>query len=67
MSNLTTKMNLIDIEINSNVHFFQLWDDETFWNFTNCLNGENEYTSDENTQWNYFPSISNLRVFFFQI
>ena len=48
MSNLTPKMNQTSIEINGNLHFSQIWDGESFWNFTNCLKYENEYFSDEN-------------------
>ena len=51
MSNLTPKVNQIFIEINAkNLHFSQIWDGESFWNFTNCLKCENEYFSDENIQ-----------------
>ena len=48
MSNLTPKLNQTSIEINGNLHFSQIWDGESFWNFTNCLKCENEYFSDEN-------------------
>ena len=48
LSNLTPKMNQTSIEINGNLHFSQIWDGETFWNFTNYLKYENEYFSDKN-------------------
>ena len=48
MSNLTPKMNQTSIEINGNLHFSQIWDGESFWNFINCLKCENAYFSDEN-------------------
>ena len=58
-------MNQTPIKINGNLHFSQIWDGETFWNFTNCLKCENEYLLDKNIQWDYSPSIFNLQ--FYQI
>ena len=63
MSNLTQKMNQTSIEINGNLHFSQIWDGKSFWNFTNCLKYENEYFSDENIWWDYSPSIYNLQFY----
>ena len=65
MSNLTPKMNQTSIEINGNLHFSQIWDGESFWNFTYFLKWENECFSDENISWDYSPSIYNLQ--FYQI
>ena len=48
MSNLIPKMNQTSIEINGNLHFSQVWDGKSFWNFTYSLKCENEYFSDEN-------------------
>ena len=49
MSNLTPKMNQTSIEINGNLHFTQILDGESFWNFTNCPKCENEYLFNEIT------------------
>ena len=65
MSNLAPNINQISIEINGNLHFSQIGDGETFWNFTHCLKCEKKYFSDKNIQWDYFPSIYNLQ--FYQI
>ena len=48
MSNLTLKMHQTSIEINGNLHFSQIWDGESLWNFTYFLKCENKYFSDEN-------------------
>ena len=63
MSNLTSKMNQTSIEINGNLYFYQIWDGESFWNFTNYLKCENEYFSDENIKWHYSPSIFDLQFY----
>ena len=48
MSNFTLSMNQISIEINGNLHFSQIGDGETFWNFTHYLKCENKYFSVKN-------------------
>ena len=60
MSNLTTKITQTSIEINGKLHFSQIWNGETPWNFTHCSKYENEYIyiSDKNIWRDYSPSVS---------
>ena len=37
MTNRTTKMAQVSIEIYGNLHIFKIWHAETFWNFAHCL------------------------------
>ena len=56
MSNQTTKMGQISIEINGNIYFSQFWHGENFLNFAQCFRCENVSTKGKNIWRNQYSS-----------
>ena len=62
MSNHTTKMTQVPIEINENLNFSQNWYDKTPWNYTHNFKCQNVSILNFNVSINQHPSNFNLQI-----